>query len=234
VSRPGSPQDPWASYNSDPRAFWEQVWKEILGREIDVPTIRKLKGKTKKAIEKYKFMLVFLPKITENDYPEGFVKPAWGRYLDVSQIERRSLPGRWVLVETIAKSNWNDSVGHKDDLFGQDLGLTSRFKISWNHLTASILPKATKLLGLARPAVRQPTLEEWNLIGNLFNWLCQNRGMSLPDLGSTNFWERCFNTCGSDNYLVAGGCVKGGLSGVHKDPSGCGSVNVAFRVLAVL
>ena len=227
-------QDPWAAYNADPRAFWEQVWEEILGRKIEIPPVPKLKGKTKKAIERYKLMLVFLPKITEDDYPGSFIKPAWGRYIGEASIERRPLPGRWVLAEMIDKPNWDDQSGYKDDLLGQDLGLTTRFKISWDHLTASLLPKAAKLLGLAKPSVRQPTLEERNLTANLFNWLREHRGLDLPDLDSTNSWEWCLNVYASSNRLFTGHRDRGGLSSVNGFWSGDENDHITFRVLAVL
>lgn len=224
--------DPWAAYHSDPRAFWEQCWEEILQRKINVPAVPKLKGKTKKAIEKYKLMLVFLPVITEDEYTEGFVKPAWGRYLDSSQIERRHLPGKWVLVETIAKPNWDDPQGYGEDPLGKDLNLTTRFKISWDHLTATIMPTAAKLYGLPRRAVHHSTAEEWNLIGNLFNWLKANRSMDLPDLGSTNSWEWCLNAFASSDALVVGDRGHGGLADVSRDWRGYPRGPVGFRLLA--
>jgi hypothetical protein len=231
---PDTVLDSWVAYNRDPRAFWEQVWEQVLMRKIDVPPVRRFKRKTSDAIRRYKFMFVFLPMITENDYPSDFVKPTWERYIHTSQLERRPLPGRWALFEIIAKPNWDDNGGYGKDPLGQDLGLTTRFNISWEHLTVTLLPQVAELLGLKRRAVRQSTIEEWNLIGNLFNWLRQNRGLNLPDLGSTNSCEWCLNNYGSIFRSVIGMRVSGGLSNVCRYWSGSESYDTAFRVLATL
>ncbi|MBI5369840.1 hypothetical protein HZA85_01430 [Candidatus Uhrbacteria bacterium] len=228
------PTDGWAAYDIDPRAFWEQCWEAILGRKINIPSVPKIKGKTRKAIERYRLLLVFLPSITENDYPDSFVKPAWGRHIDGSKIEHKPLPGRWVLIEMIAKPNWGDPKGYEGDLLGQDLQITTRFKISWDHLTATILPRAVKLFGLPNRALRLPTSEEWNLIGNLFLWLNVNRNMSLPDLGSTNSWEGCLNSYDAGYFLVVGYRDLGGLADVNRNWHDNPNDNIAFRVLAVL
>lgn len=229
-----STTDGWTALQVDPRAFWEACWEEILGRKIEVPPPPKLKERTKKAIERYRLLLMFLPIISENDYPDNFVKPVWGRYLDVSKIARKPLPGRWVLIETITKPNWDDPRGYGEDPLGQDLQLMTRFRISWEHLTAILMPQAAKLFGLVRNAVREPTAEEWNLIANLFLWLKANRGIDLPDLGSTKSWEWCLNKFGSGIRLIVGSRDDGGLSDVGGDWSDRRNGSIAFRVLAVL
>lgn len=226
--------DPWAAYHSDPRAFWEQCLETILGRKLEISAIPKMRGKTKKAIEKYKLMLVFLPVITEEDYPKSFVKPIWGLYINASQIERKPLPGRWVLAETIRKPDWDDPNGYGEDPLGKDLGLTTRFKISWGHITMTIMPAVGKLYGLSRRATRHSTAEEWNLIGNLFVWLNANRNMDLPDLGSTNSWEWCLNACGSGRRFIVGHRVTGGLSDMDRFWSSNPHDGVGFRLLGVL
>lgn len=228
-------QDSWAAYHSDPRAFWEQCWETLLGRKIEIPAIPKLKGKTKKAIERYKLMLVFLPEITEDDYPQDFVRLEWNRFSDRSKIEYRPLPGRWVLVETIAKPSWLDVMGYQHDNLGTDLNLTTRFKIARDSLTATILPRAAKLFGLAPLAVRLPTAEEWNLVGNVFLWLNNHRNMNLPDLGSTNSYELCLNNYGPKGGIMIGLIGSGGgLGGIAFVWPNMPSDVAGFRVLAVL
>ena len=216
---------------------WEQVWEAILGKQVNVPPVPVLKARTKLAIEAYRLMPVFLPVITEADYPAEFVKPNWDKYLAASDIQRRPLPGRWVIVETIKKPNWDDQNGYGDgdDPLTKALGLAKRFAISWDTLHETHFPATAKLLGLYKKAVRLTTAEEWNLIGNLFLWLNRHRNMNLPDLGSTNSWELCENTYGGVARLLVGYHDDGGLAIVI---DGCwhGSVNdsVGFRVLAVL
>lgn len=227
----------------NPQSFWAVAWQEILGegvmrdRKIVVPPLLSLKAKTDAAISGGLgvWIPVFLPKqLTEPDYPAGFIKPQWGQYLTESAIKRRPLPGRWVMVETINKSNWDDQSGYGDDPLAQALGLTTRFSKSWDDLHETHLPKVAKLLGLGKKAVRLLTAEEWNLIGNLFNWLNANRNMTLPDLGSTNSWEWAENSYGGAVRLLAGGRGRGGLAGVGYNWRGGRGDVVGFRVLAVL
>ena len=224
-----------AALLADPRAFWEQVWEAILGKQVNVPPVPRLKAKTKKATEEYLLMLLFLPAITEADYPAEFVKPAWSKHLTVSSIQRRPLPGRWVIVETIRKPNWNDPQGYGDgnDPLTKALGLAKRFAISWNTLHETHFPATAKLLGLSKKAVRLTTTEEWNLIGNLFLWLNRHRNMTLPDLGSTNSWEWCENAYDDDARLVVGSREGGGLADVLYDWHGSARCGIGFRVLAV-
>lgn len=221
---------------TDPRAFWAQVWEEVLGRKLDIPPVLKISGKTKAAIVAYHLMPVYLPVITEEDYPTDFIKPQWGQHLTVSDIQRRPLPGRWVIVEMIVKPNWDDENGYGNgiDPLAQALGLTSRFSISWDTLHETHHPATANILGLSKKAVRLPTAEEWNLIGNLFLWLNANRNMNLPDLGATNSWEWAENTFGDDARLFVGYRGHGGLADVFCCWRGVRHGLIGFRVLAVL
>ena len=229
-----------ADVEREAQAFWEKVWEEILGRKVEIPPLSKLSGKTAEAVKKYGFRVMYLPTITEEDYPTDFVKPVWGKYLDESLIERKPLipplasggiTGQWVAVETIAKPHWDDPAGYGNDLLGKTLGFDSRFRKSWDELK-SYLPKAGKLISAKE--VRFLTVEEWNLVGNLFLWLNRHRGALLPDLGSTRSWEWCENAFGSESRLLVGLVGRGGLADVdghwHVEASG----TVGFRVLAVL
>lgn len=229
-----------------PQNFWGGlVWPGTIGeqvmrdRKIIVPPFPRLKQKTMEAITGGlgTWMPIFLPNgLTEEDYPESFIKPDWGKRLTVANIQRRPLPGRWVLVETIQKPDYTDlkGYGNGNDPLAQAIGLPFRFEIPWNTLKNSHLPAAAKLLGLSKKAVRLPTAEEWNLIGNLFLWLNKNRNMNLPDLGSTNSWEWCENTYGGGDWLLVGSRGCGGLAGVSCRWFGRVFAGIGFRVLAVL
>jgi len=221
--------------DADPQAFWSEVYRELFGRPIDVPPVpmKKLRAKTRAASDMYKLMLVFIPAVSEDEYPTCFVKPAWGKHIDVSKIERRTLPGRWVLVDTTPKPNYNDKSGYQDRLT-KDLDLTTRFNTSWNDCENVLLPKFARLLGLSRKAVRLMTAEEWNFVANLFNWLRLNRSMNLPDLGATQSWDWCDNRYGGGYRLLVGHVEHGGLAGVDRAHPMNSYDALAFRVLAVL
>lgn len=215
------------------QAFWQGVWDE-LGVSVTVPSVPKLTAKQMKSIEKFGFLLVFIPAITEEWYPEGFVKPSWKRYLTISSIERLPLMGRWVAVETIAKPHYDDPKGYSDDRLMAAVQREKRFNVSHDDLTGGLIAKIAKVTGFPKLGTRLPMAEERNLIGNLFNWLREHRQMSLPDLGSTRSWEWCANACGSDGRLVAGDSGSGGLADVSHAHHVRRSGRVAFRVLAVL
>lgn len=227
-----------AQYEADanePIEVWMSgVWSEILGRKVVVPAPKALKAKTTAALQEFPIRAVFLPKLTEADYPSTFVKPVWNKYVTESLITRRPLEGKWVLVETLPKPHWDDKAGYGNDPLGARIGLTTRFNVSWDTLHETTLPAVSKLLRLSKLQVRCPSAEEWNLIGNLFNWLREHRGEQLPDLGSTNSWEWCENAYGADDRVVVGVRRHGGLAGVGRDSSHHGDDGIGFRVLAVL
>jgi len=229
--RPGT-----ANHDSDPQLFWTEVYRELFGRLIEVPPVpeKKLRTKMRAAAEKYQMLLVFIPAVSEDEYPTCFVKSNWGKYIsDVSKIERRALPGRWVLVDTTPKPNWDDKSGYQDRLT-KDLDLTTRFNTSWNDCENVLLPKFAKLMGLSRKAVRLMTAEEWNFIANLFNWLRLNRSMNLPDLGATVSVEWCDNGIDTEFRLYIGSVGDGGLANVDCGPATSVGGSIGCRFLAVL
>jgi len=222
---------------TDHQKFWQEIWDELLGEgTVDVPPFPSLKSKTTESLDgRYgRWFFVFIPAIKEQDYPDSFIKPSWGQHLDVDEIKRRKLPGRWVVIETIPKPDWDDPNGYGDDPLALALSLQARFSLSWDELHETHLPAVAKLLGLRKKAVRLPTAEEWNLLGNLFLWLNEHKEERLPDLGSTNSWEWCENAYGGGGRLVVGRRGGGGLAVVDGRWSDDRSGRLGFRVLAVL
>lgn len=213
--------------------FWQGVW-DALGVKLTVPPIRKLTKKQAKSLEKFGFLLVFIPAITEAQYPANFIKPAWGKYLDVDAIKRLPLTGQWVAVETIRKPAWNDPKGYQDDRLMVAVKRDKRFGTSHDALTGGLLEQIAKVTGFPKQGTRLPSAEEWNLIGNLFNWLREHRKMNLSDLGLTSSWEWCQNPYGSGGRVLVGFFGLGGLADVNHDWPADSREGVAFRVLAVL
>lgn len=227
-----------------PEDFWTVAWKEILGDQvradwkIAVPPFPNLRPETRIAMTGGlgNWMPVYFPAGFAEFCFRGFTRTAWGKHLAKSDIQRRPLLGRWVIVETIPKSHWNDpkGYGNGNDPLAKAMGLAKRFLVSWNDLHQIHFPRTAKLLGLPEQAVMLLTAEEWNLIGNLFLWLNAHRSMDLPDLGSTNSWEWCENAYGAGCRLIVGNSGYGrGLAGVDFDGGGRPG-DVGFRVLAVL
>lgn len=215
------------------QSFWHDVYNE-LGMKISVPPVPELTEKQMKSLDKFGFMLVYVPAITEDQYPASFVKPAWGQYLDASRIERQPLEGRWIAVETIKKPDWDNPKGYPNDRLMAAVKRDKRFHTSHDDLTNGLLGEIAKITGFPKKGTRLPSAEEWNFIGNLFNWLRENRSMDLPDLGSTASWEWCSNACGSGGRLIVGGSGGGGLAGVNGYWRVSRFGDFAFRVLAVL
>ncbi|MFA4954317.1 MAG: hypothetical protein WC641_03330 [Patescibacteria group bacterium] len=217
----------------DAQAFWRGVYDE-LGMNVAVSTMSALTDKQIKSLDKFNFLPVYIPSISEDRYPEGFIKPAWGKYLDISEIKRKPLGGFWVAIETIAKPDWNDPAGYAEDRLMAAVKRSSRFDTSHDDLEQGLLKAIAKATGFPKKGTRLPTAEEWNFIANLFNWLRKHRGMRLPDLGAKDSWEWCENACGSGNFIIVGDREIGGLAGVRKYGRGDRSGDVGFRVLAVL
>lgn len=217
---------------SDLQGRWQTIWDSILLKQIKVPKAPKLSVKTEAALKKYGFMPMYLPDLKETDYPAKFILPNWGKWLTMNDIEKKPLVGQWIAVETIKKPHWNDD--NKEDTLRDELGLDTRFRQTWDATTETHLPKVAKILGVSNKATRLPSAEEWNLIGNVFNWLRDELNEDLPDLGATNSWEWCENAYESGRRLLVGSAEYGGLAGVHYHWHGRSDDGVAFRVLAVL
>ncbi|MBU2509576.1 MAG: hypothetical protein ABII13_02415 [Patescibacteria group bacterium] len=213
--------------------FWQGVYGE-LGIKVEVPPLRRLTPKQKKSLTKFGFMLVYISEITEAEYPASFVKPDWGSYITASSIERMPLKGAWVAVETIRKSDRDDLEGYPDDRLLTALGRNSRFRTSHDCLTSELLVKIAKTTGFPKKGTGLPTVEQWNFVANLFNWLREHRGLDLPDLGSTRSWEWCQNVCGSERRLLVGRSARGGLADVSYGWRALRSGRISFRVLVVL
>ncbi len=218
-----------------PQALLDGVYAS-LGINCQVPPVPSLTKKQQKSLVKFGFRLFFIPAITESEYPASFRKPDWGRRLDASQVEHRPLKGEWVAVETIAKPNWDDPGGYPNDRLAAAVKLEWRFGVSWYGLhDGGFLQRIARVTGFPQKATRLPTAEEWNFLGNLFNFLRERHSEQiLPDLGATNSWEWCENLCGSDTRLVAGHREDGGLAGVGRYWRGDPNDGIGFRVLVVL
>jgi hypothetical protein len=217
------------------QTFWQSIYDELLGAgKVTVPSVPTLTEKQVKSLDKFGFMLVYVPALKEDQYPEGFVKPAWSQYLNVASITRKPLKGKWIAVETIAKPHYDDRAGYPNDRLMAAVGKTTRFNTSWDDLTNGLLAEIAKVTGFPKKGTHLPTAEEWNLIANLFNWLREHRSMNLPDLGSTRSWEWCENAYVAGRRLVVGSSDDGGLAVVYDDWHDGRFGDFAFRVLADL
>lgn len=134
-----APELPEQFTPANAQAFWQGVYDE-LGIKVTVPSVPKLTAEQVKSFDKFGFMLLYLPAITEEQYPSSFVKPEWSRYFTVSSIERIPLKGAWVAVETIAKPHYDDAKGYPNDRLMATLKRTTRFNTSHDDLTGGSYP----------------------------------------------------------------------------------------------
>ena len=206
---------------------------------IVVPPLPCISKKQIAALTRFGLEMFYLPAIGEDAYPDDWVKPAWGKYLTVIQIERKPLPGKWIAVETIAKCDWNDPQGYGggSDPVASALRLTKRFGISWDahHARRGTLQRLAKLGSLPKRGTQFATAEAANFIGNLFNLLHEKHGQAhLPNLGLTNSWEWCNNSYESDGRLIVGCSGGGGLAAVDWGWRDVPFDYIGFRVLVVL
>ena len=221
---------------ADPHGFWSEFYAQRFPEiKCTLPTMRGTKPKTRGWIDDGSLLPIYLPTaFTSAIFPEGWIKPDWGRHIDASQIAHHPLPGRWVVIELVRKPNWDDQRGYGDgkDRLALELGLQTRFKISWDHLRATLCPQVAKFWGLK--AIRPLTAEEWNFFGNVLLELNRLHGTSFQDLGATASWEWTESAYGSDSRVLVGDRDDGGLGAVRRgwssDPGGV----VGFRLLGVL
>ncbi len=208
--------------------------------KVLVPEPPSLNQKQRRAFSKYKLMLVYIPAWEEYEYPESFVKPFWGQYLDERQVQRIPLPGRWVAIETIAKPDYKEGV-YQDDRLMVDIEVQTRFlhphsgKGEGDDIEEDLLSKIASRLALkGGQQVQLPTVEIWNFVGNLFNWLVTHTNVTLPDLGSTNSWEWTTNSFSSEDRLLVGAHGRDGLADVDRFLRVERHDRVGFRVLVTL
>lgn len=211
---------------------WMQGVYDELGIKVRVPMPPRLIKRRVKLLTRYGFRLFYVPALIEAAYPASFVKPAWGRYLTESAIERIALRGGWIAIETIAKPDYTEAVYPYDSLM-QAIHKGTRFATSYDDLTneGGALKQIADVLDLS---VQLPTVEIWNFVANVFNHLRSSRNMNLPDLGLTSVWEWCRNTVGSVRRCVVGCREYGGLAAIYEDWDGCRYRSyIAFRFLVV-
>ncbi|MFA4845019.1 MAG: hypothetical protein WC654_00465 [Patescibacteria group bacterium] len=226
------------TWREDLHSWMQTVMDAFLGFHVEIPEPPMLNRSQRRSLVKYGFRLFFVPAIEENQYPKHMVKPNWGKYLAVAQIERVPLPGKWVAIETIGKPNYQDGK-YPDDKLMADTGIASRFnhpvsdKGEGDDIVLDFLPKVAKILGPLPGGIQLPTVEIWNFIANLFLWLNSHCGEKLPDLGATSSVEWCANRYDSRDALFVGDSYGGSLAYVHWLWRDDRDVRIAFRFLAV-
>jgi hypothetical protein len=219
--------------SANPQQFFQELYDEIFpGMGIKVPTLPEVAAEQEAALKQYPQLIWFyFPQVAEKDYPAEFVKPKWGRYLNESEIKRVPLEGRWVLTDTTPKPDWDDADAYTDQLT-KDLGLKTRFGVSWNDCVEKHFPAIKKLVHAKE--VQHMTVEEWNFFANVMIIPRLSRGMDLPDLGSTRSVEWCANGYNSARRLYVGSAGHGGLASVRYSHVARAYGLIGFRFLAVL
>ncbi len=224
---------------SDPQAFWSEFYALKFPKvSASLPPLKKhMSARTRGWIDDGNLIPIFLPTaLTSATRPDGWIAPDWGRHIDESQITHHPLPGRWVVIELVRKPDWNDPKGYGggNDRLAFELGLQTRFKISWDHLRATLCPQTAQLWSLKKAAVRPMTAQEWNFFGNILLELNRLHGTQFQDLGATASWEWTENAYGSVHRVFVGNRGYGGLAGVGRRWSRGPGDDVGFRLLGVL
>jgi len=204
---------------------------------IEVPPPPVLTAKQRQSLQKYAFRLFFVPPIRQDEYPPSFIPPVWEHFLDTEKIDFHPLSGRWVAVEVIPKPDYLDPYHYPNDKLSEDLGIKTRFGISWDRVNSarSFLLKTALLTGFPRRSVRLPTAEEWCFLSNLFHWLNAHRDEKLPNLWNSKGWEWVENSYDvNDVSLIIGDCHRELSFTVNALKRFDTLGSVAFRVLCPL
>ncbi len=206
------------SAKRDLHQWMQEVLTAFLGFLVEVPPPPKLNRQQTRALKRYNLWLFFAPsEIEKRELPAHFVRPVWGTYLQDDQIQRIPLCGKWVAFEVTPKPNYRGTVYPNDRLI-KDLGLESRFAHphsdggEGDDIVTDLMPKIAGLLHMDSAQVGLASVEAWNFIANLMNFLRENYGEDLPDLGSTDSVEWVANTYGSEFALIVGDVMCGGLA----------------------
>lgn len=224
------------------QAFWQEVW-DGFEIKLTVPPMPALEPERVRALESFGFLIMYLPPLTEDEYPARFVTLDWKEITEWG-AERLPLTGAWVAIETVAKPV--AKIGGPEHPADDPLKALSDFyprnEISRDALYASGLRTIARVLGFPTERVRLPSAEEWNFAGNVFSWLRQKRGMGLPDLGTRGVHEWTRNNSRSrsrpaDTWCLYVGGVGGSvnaLDDVRTVSSALGYTHVVFRLLIEL
>lgn len=213
-----------------------EALEAFLGFPVEVPDPSSPGKRQRNRLEKYGYRPFFIPAITEDQYPERAVRYTWDRYLDTNQVERIPLAGEWVWVEVITKPKYSAGVYPNDQLI-TDIGLETRFrhphsgKGEGDDIVGDLIPKIAKRLSVKSDQVDLPSAEQWNFLANFWNFLREQFSEDLPGLGSSASVEWVKNTYGSEDALLVGNSVDGGLAYVNYHwRDGCGG-GIGFRSL---
>jgi hypothetical protein len=188
------------------------------------------------SLDRFDFMLAYVPALSEDQYPACFVKPIWGAYIPERAIACKPLNGRWIAIERIRKSvDVDGRISAPDDVLMRVLKQESRFKTAWNREHEErLLADVAKVMGFTKKEVHLPTLNEWVFIGNLFSWLIKYRDMALPVLGSSRLMLWCENVFAAPYRSSIGFSDTEGLAGVRDYWLGHRGDYVTLRILAEL
>lgn len=228
------------NWRAELHVWTKEVMNAFLGFHVEVPEPPDLDQNQRGLLKKYGFKLFFVPAIFERQFPSHMVMLDSTRFLRLDVTAQvLPLPGKWVAFETIRKPNCQEG-RYPDDQLMEDIRVETRFnhpysgKGGGDDLVGHILPKVANVLGMESSWIQLPSAEIWNFLGNFMNWLRENTGETLQDLGSTNSWEWCFNSCGLGGFLIVGSCLHDGLADVNFHWGHLRDEYIGFRVLAVL
>ncbi len=225
-------------------SWMETALEMFLGYKVLVPKPPVVSLDGVGLLRKFRLRPLFLPALSEEQMEALPIPLQWGRYLRFQErVFRRpqKLPGKWAAFEAIPA--FNPHAGRcLDDALMEEIGVNSRFDHPFSNLPfeldggdvlAGILPKAAGVLAPLRGELMLQSADEYNFVGNFFNFVREATGESLPDLANEFSREWCRNV--TDNYyaLTVGGRDVGGLRAVNLAVRSVRWNNVSFRFLIV-
>lgn len=195
---------------SSAQFFWQDVWDKVLGPyTVAVPPVPLLTTTQITPLKTYGFMPMYVPAITVHQYPACFAKPDWGgKFFPAERIERRPLREGWIAIETIdtvPKPYWDDPSRYPNDRLMEALKRRHRYHTKNEDFAGGLLENIAEIMGFPKGWMRLPSVEERNLVRNVFDWLRDHRSMStLPNLDPNRSWEWVENTYGPGGIRLAG------------------------------
>ncbi len=224
------------------------AWIDFFGEPIVVPTPSfELLDTLARAYE-FNFTTlepIYLPRVQftqDATFPGWKVRPndVFWRKISEGEIaqDAASLPGDWILFDTIFRPDYNRGRQlHEDDALNPLLvqlrqsgtidimpnyafvPLPSRFALSVSEIRNSVNRATADFLGVDASTVRLPQEIVLNVLDN----------RSYPHLGQADTWEWTDDVVGKDGSLFVASSEVGGLTHISVGGSDCRHSHVAFR-----
>ncbi len=217
------------------QTWMQKALERFLEQKLTVPEPPIVSAAGRQLMEEMQLRMIFLPDLSHSVLDMLNERLEWERIV-VSLPEQFRLPGKWVAYEVIPKAGYMAGRYFNDGLM-KSIDVESRFRHPYtsgsadDDLITSILPKVRIILKPLGGRVMLQSAEEFNFVGNFLNFLREQTGENFTNLGDSDSWEYCRNKTSSNEPLLVGSRMDGGLKVVGKCQSHIRSSRIAFRFL---